>query len=127
LLLILREIINHKGAETPRKVCGLSQNEFDNGMSRGITLGMTSTKLVSVKLPMKVFRAIPGAHKGRSRFIISALEEKISKRQETEWQPTTERGRRLKAILDKGRAEREPLLSDEEIARELQERRGRFH
>ena len=87
---------------------------------------MTSTKLVSVKVPLKIFRAIPGAHRGRSRFIISALEEKISRREE-EWQPTTERGRRLKAILDKGRAEREPLLSDEETARELQERRGRFH
>jgi len=87
---------------------------------------MTSTKLVSVKVPLKIFRAIPGAHRGRSRFIISALEEKISRREE-EWQPTTERGRRLKAILDKGRAEREPLLSDEEIARELQERRGRLH
>ena len=87
---------------------------------------MTSTKLVSVKVPLKIFRAIPGAHCGRSRFIISALEEKISRREE-EWQPTTERGRRLKAILDKGRAEREPLLSDEEIARELQERRGRLH
>lgn len=40
---------------------------------------MTSTKLVSVKVPLKIFRAIPGAHRGRSRFIISALEEKISR------------------------------------------------
>lgn len=87
---------------------------------------MTRTKLLSVKVPMRIFRALPGPHKGRSRFIVSALEEKI-RRQEAEWQPTTERGRRLKAILDKGRAEREPLLSDEEVAHELQERRGRFH
>lgn len=75
---------------------------------------------------MKIFRALPGAHKGRSRFILSALEEKIQ-RQESEWQPTTERGRRLKAILDKGRAERGEPLDAEGIARELQERRGRFH
>lgn len=87
---------------------------------------MTDLKLISVKVPMKIFRALPGAHQGRSRFILSALEEKI-RRQESEWQPTTERGRRLKAILDKGRAEREPLLSDEEVARELQDRRGRLH
>jgi hypothetical protein len=87
---------------------------------------MTSTKLVSVKLPLKIFRAIPGAHKGRSRFIISALEEKISRR-ESEWKPTTARGRRLAALLEKGRAEREPLLDAEGIARELAERRGRFH
>ena len=60
---------------------------------------MTSTKLVSVKVPMKIFRALPGAHKGRSRFIISALEEKISHRTQAEWQPTTAHGRRLKALL----------------------------
>lgn len=87
---------------------------------------MTSTKIVSVKLPMKIFRAIPGAHHGRSRFIISALEEKIS-RQQAQWKPTTARGRRLAALLEKGRSEREPLLDAEGIARELAERRGRFH
>ena len=87
---------------------------------------MTSTKLVSVKLPLKIFRAMPGAHQGRSRFIISALEEKLSRR-ESEWKPTTARGRRLAALLEKGRAEREPLLDAEGIARELAERRGRFH
>jgi hypothetical protein len=88
---------------------------------------MTSTKLVSVKVPLKIFRAMPGAHKGRSRFIISALEEKISQRHEKEWQPTTARGRRMKAILDKGAAEREEPLDAEGVAAELRERRGRFH
>jgi len=88
---------------------------------------MTSTKLVSVKVPLKIFRAMPGAHKGRSRFIISALEEKVSRQREPEWQPTTERGRRLKAILDKGAAERGEPLDDEGIARELRERRGGLH
>lgn len=87
---------------------------------------MTSTKLVSIKLPMKVFRAIPGAHKGRSRFIISALEEKISRR-ETEWKPTTARGRKFHAILEKGAAERGEPLDAEGIARELRERRGGLH
>jgi len=87
---------------------------------------MTSTKLVSVKLPIKVFRAIPGAHKGRSRFIISALEEKLSQSR-LEWKPTTARGRRMAALLEKGAAERGPLLDDEGIARELRERRGGIH
>ncbi len=87
---------------------------------------MTTTKLVSVKVPLNIFRALPGAHRGRSRFIVSALEEKISRR-ESEWKPTTERGRRMAALLEKGRAEREPLLDDEGIAAELAERRGRFH
>ena len=87
---------------------------------------MTETKLVSVKLPIKLFRAIPGAHRGRSRFIISALEEKVE-RQESEWQPSSERGRRLKAILEKGAAERGEPLDAEGIARELRERRGGRH
>jgi hypothetical protein len=87
---------------------------------------MTETKMLSVKVPLRIFRQLPGAHQGRSRFIVSALAEKIQK-SESEWQPATARGRRLKAILDKGRAEREPLLDDEGIARELHERRGRLH
>ncbi len=76
---------------------------------------------------MKIFRALPGAHKGRSRFIISALEEKISHQHTAEWQPTTARGRRLKALLDAGAAERGEPLDDEGIARELRERRGGLH
>ncbi|HEX3624618.1 MAG TPA: hypothetical protein VH280_04240 [Verrucomicrobiae bacterium] len=54
-----------------------------------------------------------------------ALDRRL--RQASEWQPTTDRGQKLKAILDKGRAERKPLLSDEEVARELKDRRGRLH
>jgi hypothetical protein len=87
---------------------------------------MTETKLVSVKLPIEVFRAIPGAHQGRSQFIIAALREKLTQ-SHLQWKPTTARGRRLAALLEKGRAEREPLLDSEGIARELAERRGRSH
>ena len=87
---------------------------------------MTTTKMISFKAPMKIFRALPGAHNGRSRFIISALEEKISRR-EPEWKPTTARGRRMAALLEKGRSERGPLLDDEGIAAELRERRGGIH
>ncbi len=85
---------------------------------------MTSTKLVSVKLPLKVFSALPGAHNGRSRFIIAALEEKISQQHRAEWQPVTARGRRLKALLDAGAMERGEPLDDAGVARELRERRG---
>lgn len=87
---------------------------------------MTSSKLISVKVPPHIFRALPGPHRGRSRFIISALQEKINRR-ESEWKPATTRGRRLAALLEKGRAEREPLLDADGIARELRERRGRLH
>ena len=88
---------------------------------------MTSAKLVSVKVPLKIFRALPGAHKGRSRFIISALEEKITRRREPEWQPKTAHGRRLKAILERGAAERGEPLDADGIAAELAERRGGLH
>ena len=88
---------------------------------------MTTTKVVSVKVPMKIFRALPDAYNGRSRFIVSALEEKISRQREPEWQPKTAHGRRLKVILEKGAAERGEPLDAEGIAAELAERKGRFH
>ncbi len=88
---------------------------------------MTTTKLVSVKVPLKIFRALPDAHHGRSRFIVSALEEKISRQSGPEWKPTTARGRRMAALLEKGKTDREPLLDDAGIAAELAERRGSFH
>jgi len=122
----LRRKINNKGTKTRRKLCGSLKSGFDREPDFGITLGMTTMKMISFKAPMRIFRALPGAHNGRSRFIISALEEKISRREE-EWQPTTERGRRLKAILDRGAAERGAPLDAEGIAAELRERRGGIH
>ena len=88
---------------------------------------MTSTKPVSVKIPERVLRLMPPAGKGRSRFIIDALEEKISRPKPAEWKPGTNRGRRLAMLLEKGRLERAPLLDAEAIAKELAERKGRFH
>ena len=88
---------------------------------------MTKTKLLSVKVPLELYRALPGTHKDRSRLIIAALEEKISSREEPKWKPTTERGRRLADLLKKGAAERGAPLGPEGIARELRERRGGLH
>ncbi len=88
---------------------------------------MASTKLVSVKIPERVLRLMPPAGKGRSRFIVTALEEKLSRRKRSEWKPTTDRGRRLAALLKRGHRERVPLLDSEELGRELAERKGRFH
>ena len=62
---------------------------------------------------------------GRSGFIVQAIEEKIARRKPVRWKPKTERGRRMAALLKKGRAERIPLLSDAQIEQELKERRGR--
>lgn len=86
---------------------------------------MTNTEVVSVKIPMKLLEQIPAAGQGRSGFILRAIEEKIARRKPSHWKPTTERGRRLATLLEKGRAERKPLLSEAEIEQELMERRGR--
>jgi hypothetical protein len=87
---------------------------------------MTASRLISVKVPMKVFREMPPAHEGRSRFIIAALEEKIS-REQSKWKPTNKRGERLAALLERGEEERGAPLDAEGIAGELCERRGRLH
>ncbi|MCW5556849.1 MAG: hypothetical protein KIT22_03270 [Verrucomicrobiae bacterium] len=88
---------------------------------------MTSTKVVSVKIPARLLRRMPAAGEGRSRFILDALEEKISRNAHSPWKPTTERGRRLASLLEKGRQERTPLLDADGIAQELANRRGQWH
>lgn len=86
---------------------------------------MTQTTLVSIKIPARILEQMPLAGQGRSGFIVQAIEEKIARRQPVQWTPKTARGRRMAALLKKGRAERGPLLSDAHIERELKERRGR--
>ena len=101
---------------------------FDRKTSAWVLLhGMTSTKVVSVKIPERVLRLMPAAGQGRSRFILAALEEKISRLPKSVWKPTTKRGRRLAALLEKGRRERTPLPDVEGLSQELAERRGRYH
>jgi metal-responsive CopG/Arc/MetJ family transcriptional regulator len=90
-----------------------------------LLFGMTNTTIVSVKIPERILEQIPPAGHGRSGFIVQAIEEKIAKRKPVQWKPKTERGRRMAALLKKGRAERSPLLSDAQVERELNERRGR--
>ena len=80
---------------------------------------------ISFKAPARIVERIPAAGTGRSRFIIQALEEKISRRQKTKWEPTTILGRKFASILEKGKKERGPELSEAEFERELSERRGR--
>jgi len=80
---------------------------------------------ISFKAPARVLEALPAPGNGRSRFIIQALEEKISRQQLSKWEPTTSLGRKFAAILEKGKKERGPQMSDAEFERELNERRGR--
>jgi metal-responsive CopG/Arc/MetJ family transcriptional regulator len=90
-----------------------------------LPFGMTNTTIVSVKIPERILEQIPPAGQGRSGFIVQAIEEKIARRKPLQWKPTTERGRRMAALLKKGRAERSPLLSDAQLEQELKARRGR--
>jgi hypothetical protein len=91
-----------------------------------IPFGMTKrSTVVSVKIPAKILERIPAAGQGRSRFIVRALEEEIERRRPVEWKPTTRRGQMFAKLLEAGKAERHPLLNEEEFERELKERRGR--
>ena len=87
---------------------------------------MTSrTTVVSVKIPARILERIPAAGQGRSRFSVRALEKEIERQQPAEWTPTTKRGRKFAKLLEAGKAERGPLLSEEELEGEIRERRGR--
>jgi hypothetical protein len=90
-----------------------------------VLLGMTKTSVaVSVKLPARILERIPPAGQGRSGFIVRAIEEKLSRKKPMPWKPTTARGRRLAALLAKGKSERGPDLTVEELEAELRVRRG---
>jgi hypothetical protein len=83
-----------------------------------------SSVTVSVKIPARILEHIPPAGHGRSGFIVQAIEEKLARKQTAPWKPTTARGRRLAALLEKGKHERGPDLTVEELEAELRERRG---
>lgn len=87
-------------------------------------MGMTTT--VSVKIPRRLLERMPKAGEGRSGFILQALEEKLATQGPGKWKSDSVRGRRLAALLEKGRDERLPLLDEAALERELAERRGRL-
>lgn len=80
---------------------------------------------ISFKAPARILEGLPAPGNGRSRFIIQALEEKISRQQQPKWEPTTPLGRKFAAILEKGKKARGPELSETEFDREFSGRRGR--
>ena len=83
------------------------------------------TRTVSVKIPEQLLERLPKAGQGRSGFILRALQEKLERQASEAWKPTTRRGHRLARLLARGRHERQPLLDEEALRRELRERRGR--
>ena len=90
-----------------------------------VLFGMPNTTTISVKIPVGILEQMPAAGGGRSSFIVRAIEEKLARRKPLQWKPRTERGRRMAALLEKGRGERMPLLSDAQVEQELHARRGR--
>jgi hypothetical protein len=80
---------------------------------------------VSFKAPARILEGIPAPGNGRSQFIVQALEEKISRQQRVKWKPTGPLGRKFASILEKGKKERGPQMSESDFERELSERRGR--
>jgi hypothetical protein len=85
----------------------------------------TAAPTISFKAPARILEGIPAPGNGRSRFIVRALEEKISRQQRAKWKPTTPRGRKFAALLEKGKKERGPQRSESAFEPELSERRGR--
>lgn len=83
-----------------------------------------SSVTVSVKIPARILEHIPPPGQGRSGFILRAIEEKLARKQPAPWKPTTSRGRRLAALLEKGKRERGPDLTVEELEAEIRTRRG---
>jgi hypothetical protein len=79
---------------------------------------------VSVKIPTRILERIPPAGRGRSGFIVQAIEEKLASKQIAPWAPSTARGRKLAALLEKGKRERGPDLTMPELEAEIRERRG---
>lgn len=90
-----------------------------------LQFGMARAETISVRIPARFLEEMPAPGNGRSSFIIKAIEEKLARRKPILWKPKTERGRRLAALLEKGRNERLPMLSDAQMKQELATRRGR--
>jgi hypothetical protein len=79
---------------------------------------------VTVKIPARILDRIPRPGQGRSGFILRAIEEKLARKKPELWEPTTARGRKLAALLARGKRERGPDLNPEEFENELRDRRG---
>jgi hypothetical protein len=97
---------------------------IDSDPSVVVLFGMTRSVTVSVKIPMRILEHMPPPRQGRSGFIVRAIEEKLGRKKTSPWKPATARGRRLAALLEKGKQERGPDLTVEELEAEIRERRG---
>lgn len=85
---------------------------------------MANTVNISFRCPVAMLPNLPAPGNGRSEFIVRTLAEKLAQKKPVEWTPTTERGRKLAALLAAGKRERGPSMTEAEVERELRERRG---
>lgn len=76
---------------------------------------------ISVKLPDEILRRIPA--RNRSHFIRAAILEKLEERA-PEWKPASAFARKLAGLRARHEASGARLLSAEEVAGEVRQRRG---
>ena len=84
----------------------------------------TAAETIIFECPPRLLERLPAAGIDRNQFILQAIQEKFDRDQPAGWKPTTKRGLLFAELLEAGKAERGPLLSEEEFERELSERRG---
>jgi Arc/MetJ-type ribon-helix-helix transcriptional regulator len=77
---------------------------------------------ISVKLPASDIRRIP--RRNRSAFVREAVREKLTQGEPPPWQPKTALGRKLNALRTAHVASGAKLLTADEVAEEIRQRRG---
>ena len=85
---------------------------------------MPNAATVTFKCPPELLDQLPAPGNGRSRFIVRTLMEKFATAPPAVWRPCTPHGRKLAALLEAGKHERGPGMTEAEVERELLERRG---
>ena len=80
------------------------------------------TKTVSIKIPVQEFARIPKDNV--SKFFRDAAREKLAREEKPKWKPNTTYGKKLLALRQKFIDSGGRLLDDDEVLREIKERRG---
>lgn len=80
------------------------------------------TKTVSIKIPVQEFARIPKDNV--SKFFRDAAREKLAREEQPKWKPKTAYGKKLLALRQKFIDSGGQLVDDDEILREIKERRG---
>ncbi|GDY22287.1 hypothetical protein LBMAG56_36340 [Verrucomicrobiota bacterium] len=83
----------------------------------------TASETISFECPPQLRERLLTSDYDRREFILQAIVEKLDRDWRAGWKPTTIPGLRLAELSEAGKAERSPLLSEEEFERALSQRR----